>query len=173
MTDRDKVVIETVEEFLVHALELEEASQEQYEELADSMQVHNNLEVAELFRRLAGYSHLHAEEVRELAGGQQLPELAPWDFKWRCPGAPESICMEEAHYLMTKSRALEVARFNEVRGRDFYLQVAAGTSSPEVRKLALEMAEEEGWHVQMLEEWRAELEEEQPLEDLDPPNTPE
>lgn len=173
MSDKDPVVIDTLEEFLVHALELEEASQEHYEELADSMEVHNNLAVAELFRKLANYSRLHAKEVHDKAADLELPQIPPWDFKWKCPTAPEAFCMEDANYLMTTSQALEVALFNEVLGRDFYQEVADNTPSEAVRKLAQEMVEEENWHVEMLREWQQGIETQHPQEDLDPPNIPE
>ena len=173
MSDKDLMNIENLEEFLVHAMELEEASQEHYEELADSMEVHNNLAVAELFRKLADYSQQHAKEVHERAVDLQLPQIPPWDFKWKCPGAPEASCMEEANYLMTTSQALEIALFNEIRGRDFYQEVADHTSNDRVRKMALEMVEEENWHVEMLREWQQGIETEAHQEDLDPPNIPE
>jgi rubrerythrin len=165
--------INTIEEFLVHALELEEASSDHYDELADSMEIHHNLQVAELFRKLAGFSRQHAKEVLERAQGLDLPQLTPWDFKWRCPASPEAFCMEEANYLMTVNQAMEIALYNEIRGREFYLQIAEQSPSEAVRKLAAEMAEEEGWHVAMLKEWQSNLQDEQPVEDLDPPNMPE
>lgn len=173
MSEVGAVIIESVEEFLVHAMELEDASSEQYEELADAMQVHNNLEVAELFNKLANYSRLHAEEVRQRAANLELPQITPWDFKWKCPSAPESFCREDAHYLMTTSQALEISLFNEIRGRDFYQSVVDNTPSESVRKLAREMVEEESWHVEMLREWQANLQETLPLDDFDPPNIPE
>jgi rubrerythrin len=173
MSDNPKVVIETVGEFLVHALELEVASSDHYDELADSMEIHNNLKVAELFRKLSGYSRQHAKEVHARTEGIELPQMTPWDFKWKCPSSPESFCMEEASYMMTITQAMEIALFNEIRGRDFYQQVADNTPDNEVRRLALEMVEEEGWHVEMLREWQTSLQEEPPLDDLDPPNIPE
>lgn len=173
MSENEAVIIDSVEEFLVHAMEVEESSQEHYEELADTMEVHNNLEVAELFRKLANYSRLHAEEVHQKAADMTLPQITPWDFKWKCPTAPEAFCMEEANYLMTTSQALEIALFNEIRGRDFYQEVADHSPSEEVRKLAREMAEEENWHVEMLKTWQDGIETQVPQEDLDPPNTPE
>jgi rubrerythrin len=167
--------IESLAEFLAHALELEVESAERYRELADNMQVHNNLEVAELFRKLARYGDAHAAEVQERAAGLQLPYISPWDFKWSCPEAPEAPCMENAHYLMNKCQALELALHNEIRGRDFYVQVAAASSDPEVREAATEMAAEEEGHVAMLREWvtREACVAEQRPADLDPPNMPE
>jgi rubrerythrin len=173
MTEKERVIIDSVEEFLVHAMELEEASSEHYEELADAMEVHNNLRVAELFRKLSNYSRLHAEEVHEKAADRVLPKITPWDFKWKCPSSPESFCMEDADYMMTTNQAMEIALFNEIRGRDFYQVVADNTPDEEVKKLALGMVEEENWHVEMLREWQSNMEEQHPQEDLDPPNIPE
>jgi rubrerythrin len=165
--------IDTIEEFLVHALELEEASSDHYNELADSMEIHSNLQVAELFRKLAGYSQQHAHEVHERAHGLMLPKLTPWDFKWKCPSSPEAFCMEASSYLMTVTQAMEIALYNEIRGRDFYQAIADQSPDEAVRKLAAEMAEEEEWHVAMLREWQSQLKDEAPIEDLDPPNMPE
>lgn len=167
--------IESLAEFLAHALELEVESAERYRELADNMRVHNNLDVSELFSRLAHYGDTHAAEVQARAAGLQLPYISPWDFKWSCPEAPEAPCMEDAHYLMTKCQALELALHNEVRGRDFYAQVAQGSSDPQVQSAAAEMAAEEDTHVAMLREWiaREACAAQQAPADLDPPNTPE
>lgn len=175
MTDLLTQNIESLAEFLAHALELEVESAERYRDLADNMRVHNNLEVSELFRKLAHYGDVHAAEVRERASGLELPYISPWDFKWSCPEAPEVPCMEDAHYMMTKCQALELALHNEVRGRDFYAQVAHASSDPAVREAAAEMADEEGTHVDMLREWMAReacAAEKRPP-DLDPPHMPE
>lgn len=175
MTEQQNQIIETIPEFLTHALELEEESVAHYHELADSMEVHNNRQVAELFRTLARYSEEHAAEVRQRAEGMELHKIAPWDFKWACPGAPESGCMEEADYLMTPCEALRTAWYNEVRGRDFYAHVAATTSDEKVRDLAEEMAQEEDGHVLMLCDWLARIKDDcaSVEDDLDPPNIPE
>jgi len=171
----EQVTISTLGEFLAHALELEQESVERYRELADSMEVHNNLEVAELFRQLAEYSQIHAREVQERTRGLEIPTIAPWEFKWNCPESPEAPCMEEVNYLMTPRQALELALHNEVRGRDFYAQVAKHGSDAEVRQAAAELVEEEDGHVRLLQEWiaRAASPADAPQDDLDPPNMPE
>ena len=171
-----EVQIETVAEFLVHALELENESRERYAQLADSMEVHHNEEVEQLFRRLAEMSEVHADQVEARAAGIPLPEIAPWDFKWHCPGSPESDCMEHrVDYLMTGLEALELALHNEERGRDFYLHVASGSPNAEVRSIAGEMADEESDHVDLLKDWliKEEHRGEVVQADLDPPNIPE
>lgn len=175
MSELTKQPIDSIAEFLAHALELELESAERYRELADSMDVHNNPEVAALFRKLAGYGDDHADEVKERTGDMELPRIPPWDFKWSCPEAPEAPCMEDAHYMMSKCQALELALHNEVRGRDFYAEVAEKSPDTEVRKVAAEMAAEEDTHVEMLKSWfeRESCEFQGVQDDLDPPNMPE
>ncbi len=168
--------IASVEEFLAHALALEAESAERYRELADTMEVHNNEEVAGLFEQLAEYGEAHAREVAERAKGRELPEISPWDYKWTCPEGPESACTDDMHYLMTTCDALRMALHNEIRGRDFYAAVAALSPDPEVRVIAAEMTEEEDQHVDLLNVWIARQSVDEPAppqEDLDPPNTPE
>ncbi len=175
MSELTKQPIDSLGEFLAHAIELEVESAERYRELADSMEVHNNPEVAELFRQLAGYGDDHADEVRERTTGVELPKIPPWDFKWSCPEAPEAPCMEDAHYMMNKCQALELALHNEVRGRDFYAEVAAKSPDAEVRQVAEEMATEEDTHVEMLKVWlsKESCEIQGIQDDLDPPHSPE
>jgi rubrerythrin len=168
--------IETVPEFLAHALELENESVEQYQQLADSMETHNNPEVAELFQKMAGFGKKHAAEVLTYAAGMELPRIPPWDFKWSGGESPESQGLDEVTYLMTACQALRISLRNERLGRDFYAHVADTSPSPEVQALAREFTDEEGEHVRLLEQWISSLKEcheELPPEDMDPPNMPE
>ena len=169
--------IESVPEFLVHALELEHESAERYRLLAETMVVHHNVEVADLFRRMADMSDAHASQVVARAEGVLLPEIAPWDFKWGYPGSPEGSCLDdvEVSYLMTPQQALRLALHNEIRGRNFYAHVASSSPAPNVRAIAGEMAEEEDEHVDLLKDWIAQEDTaagEVPT-DLDPPNIPD
>ncbi len=169
-------VIETVAELLVHALELESAAQAHYEQLADSMDVHHNAEVAALFRRLAALSGEHAADVAARAGDTALPRIPPWGFKWQCPDAPECADYLDPNvsYRMSKAEAVTVALHNERRGHAYYLQVAASATVMEARTLAAAMAQEEAEHVALLEAMlaAAEGEDASPPEDLDPPHMP-
>lgn len=167
--------IASLPEFLAHAIVLERESVERYEELADSMETHNNLEVARLFRKLARFGELHAHEVEQHAEGMELPQIPPWEFKWSTPEAPESGAMEEVHYLMGTREALEFALHNETQGRDFYAHVAGSSPDPEVRRMAAHFTDEETEHVNLLKSWILNLTDDQqaPLEDLDPPNVTE
>ena len=167
--------IATVAEFLAHALELEVESAERYRELAHAMEVHNNAEVAALFHRLAVESDAHVAQVKQWGEGYEPPKIAPWDFKWSSPEGPESVAMDATHYLMNKRQALELALHNEIRARDFYVQVAERASTADLKQRAEEMAGEEESHIEMLTEIlaRSPGDHQEPLEDLDPPNMPE
>jgi rubrerythrin len=178
MSHQEPESIASVGEFLAHALELEYESAERYRELAGNMTVHNNPEIAELFEYLARMSDLHAQEVEEHAKGIELPQIPPWDYKWAAGGSPEANAAEqdeEISYLMTPIQAMHLALHNEIRGRDFYARVAAGSPDPEVRRLAAEMADEETEHADLLEQQLSRMDPSraQPVEDLDPPNMPE
>lgn len=146
-------VIETVEELLAHSKVLEEEAAERYEEIADAMEVHNNQEVAGLFRKLQEYALKHAAEVKERARGLTLPRISPWDFKWQNGSSPEGASMVDTHYLMTSYQALRLAHRAEMGAHDFYAAVAAHAKDAKVREIAAEFAEEEAGHVSMLEDW--------------------
>lgn len=167
--------IESVPEFLVHALELEHESAERYRQLTETMRVHHNHTVSAVFRLLADMSDAHASEVTARAEGVLLPEIAPWDFKWSCPDSPEVDCGQiDVGYLMTPLQAFELALHNEIRGREFYAFIATDSPDPRVRALAAEMAAEENEHVELVTTWvmRERLVGTHIPEDLDPPNEP-
>ncbi len=145
-----KHALATVEDFLAHAVALESEVAERYEIIADSMDVHNNREVAELFHKLARASHKHAAEMRARSEGKLLPKLAPWDFQWGFKDAPESPSIDETHYLMTPYHALSLARRAEIQAQNYYTSVADGTPNDNVRALALEFAYEEAEHVDLV-----------------------
>ena len=167
--------IASMEEFLVHAYALETESVDRYEELADAMEVHNNQDMAALFRQFADFGRQHATEVERLAQGQTLPRLQPWEFKWLDAEGPETGDYGDTHYLMSPIHALQFALRNEQHGRDYYDAVARGSPNPEVRALAQEFAEEESRHAAILERWisKATPASDDWAEDLDPPHAPE
>ncbi len=139
--------------FLAHAIALEAEAAERNDEIADSLELHNNREVSDLFRKLAHFSRLHRAEIEERAKGIALPTLHAWEFQWVDSEGPETTPFAQIHYLMTPYHAVRLALHNERRGRDYYAAIAAQASSDDIRTMALEMADEESEHVAILEEW--------------------
>ena len=167
--------IATVEEFLAHALTLENEAADGYQEIGDSMAVHNTPEVAGLFFQMAKYGRMHADEVRALGDGLVLPHIAPWEFAWQDGESPEAPSMDKVHYMMTPSQALLLALRAEQQAHDFYATVAKTTKVPRIKELASEFASEEAEHVRLLEEWivRYPSAEKNWDFDPDPPSMPE
>ena len=157
--------------FLAHALALENDAAERYAELADSLAVHNNPEVAQLFRTLGAYSRRHHQEVAGIAESVgHIPRLAPWEFSWYTPEPPETSAFDGTNYLMTPRDALELALTAEQQGYNYYAAAAERAADPEVKRLATHFAEEEAAHVRTVASWLARFPESGPRpDDLDPP----
>lgn len=162
------LALATVEEFLAHAVALETEVAERYQEIAESMQVHHNAEVADLFFELASASRKHAASMRERSEGKDLPKIAPWEFLWGDAEAPETPSMEHTHYLMTPYHALNLARSAEIQAQNFYTSAAETTPNAEVRNLALEFAYEEAEHVHLINTWITRYPEPEEGWDFDP-----
>ena len=139
-------------EFMAHAYAMEAEAAERYAEFADSMEVHNNREVAELFRKLSRIEQRHADQILEQMGWKQSPVSAA-DVRWHGAEGPETADPTELHYLMQPYHALQIALHNEKRARDFFANLARATKDAGVRKGALEMEEDEAEHVRLIEEW--------------------
>ena len=146
------VPVKSNAEFMAHAYAMEAEAAERYAEFADSMEVHNNLEVAELFRKLSRIEQRHADQILEQMGWKQSPVSAV-DVRWQGAEGPESADPTDLHYLMQPYHALEIALHNEKRARDFFANLAKVTKDPGVRKGALEMEQDEVEHVRLIEEW--------------------
>lgn len=143
----------TLDEFMALALAMETAAAERYAELADTMQVHNNNETAELFRRMARIELEHARQIRaQIAAGGGL-EPAPLGDATRAEA--ESAPSEELHYLMLPYHALQIALANEKRAEQFFAQLATVATSDAVREAALRLCTEEREHVALIEAWLA------------------
>ncbi len=142
-------------ELLAHALAIESEAVQSYEDLADQMRQFGNTEVAELFDRMAKLEAQHAARIREESKDVEIPELAPWEFRWLGLEAPENIDLAAVHYLMTPHQALELALVNETSAMKFFEAVAAGCVDERARALAIEFADDERQHVKWMKEWLA------------------
>lgn len=144
--------IDSVEELLAHAYMIEVDATDRYLMLADQMDVHNNPELAELFRKLASHEEHHAEEILEQAKALKMPELKASDYKWGDFEGPEAAVLDEAHYLMTPWHALQMALGAEKRAFAFFDRLVATAKNDEMKKWAEEFREEEAEHVRLVED---------------------
>lgn len=145
--------MDSVEEFLVHAIRLEQEAALRFGQLADAMLTQGNREVGRLFRQLADYSQLHLADARERAGYRDLPPLRPEDYTWPDIESPEAAAIWAADPMLGREQALEVALEAEQAGMDYYSNVMKSTIDPELRALAKEFADEEAGHVAELKRW--------------------
>lgn len=164
-----------VTEFLAHAHAMEVEADERYRMLADQMEVHNNMELAVIFRTLADVEGRHAEEIKMRAGRRGLKQLGLSETRWPDIEAPETADLAEVHYMMTPHHALQIAMHAEENAYQFFKAIAETTPNPELRDLAHEYAVEERDHIRQVEELM--LEHPKPDDgwddDLDPPVSPE
>ena len=141
-------------DFMAYAYSMELEAAERYAEFADSMEMHNNREVAELFRKLSRIEQRHADQIMEEMGWKRAP-VSSADVRWQGMEGPETGDPTELHYLMQPYHALQIALHNEKRARDFFAHLARVTKDAGIRTGALEMEEEEDEHVRLVEEWLA------------------
>ncbi len=158
----------TLEELLAHAYAIELEAMERYAELADQMEVHNNTQVAAVFRKLCEVEEKHARQIAERMTGLEIPEIAPDSYAWPGLEAPETVDYADAHYLMTPWHALKMALSGEQQAFDFFDGVARVAENEEVKALAREFAEDERGHVRMVEDLLAKHPEPPPGWDEDP-----
>lgn len=146
--------ISSVEDLLAHAKAIETEAMEQYQELAEQMEVHHNTDTAELFRKMVEVESLHVAKILERVEGVSLPHISPWDYNWADGKTPEVISSENTHYLMTPHHALKLALAAEQRALDFFSQVVEHSASgTDIYDLAKELRDEEREHVDLIANW--------------------
>jgi rubrerythrin len=159
-------------DFMARAYTIELEAVERYNQFADQMEQHNNREVGQLFRKLAGIEALHAKKILEEMRWPSLPAL-PAAFAWDGPEGPETAPFDSLHYLMQPWHALEVALRCEQEAQKYYEDIAASRAPAKVRKAAREMAADEAEHVRLIREWMKKVPQPEAGwdEDPDPPRT--
>jgi rubrerythrin len=145
--------IGSIDALMAYAYALEAEASERYSEFADAMEMHNNREVAELFRKLARIENLHAEHILEEMGWSSAPSPPSSGWQWQGLEGPETAEHTELHYLMQPYHALQIALHNERRAEAFFASLLKKAPSGKVRDAAKEMVAEETEHVRLVEEW--------------------
>jgi rubrerythrin len=140
-------------DFMARAYAMELEATERYAQFAESLETHNNREVAQLFRKLADIETLHAKRILEEMKWPSVPALPP-AYAWEGLEGPETAPFDGLHYLMQPWHALEIALRCEREAQKYYEGSAATSGAPkQVRDTAREMAAEEAEHVRLIQEW--------------------
>ena len=144
-------------DFMAQALAMEREAVERYTEFADAMEMHNNREVAAMFRTMANYEGKHAEQIMAEMGWTEDPAPPAGGFGWPDLEAPETVPIDEVHYLMQPWHALQLALAAEQRAEVFFGRLAQLATSDSVRRAALELQAEEQEHVELVRAWLAKV----------------
>jgi rubrerythrin len=159
----------SLDEFMREALVMELEAAQRYTEFADAMETHNNLEVAALFRKMAGVEGKHAEQIMAEMGWTAMPAPHAAGASWAGFEAPETAPGDDVHYLMQPYHALELALSNEQRAERFFARLARAATTAAVRKAARELQQEEREHVELVRAWMKKV----PKPDADWANDPD
>ncbi len=141
--------ITSLPDLLAIAWKIEADAVERYTVLADQMEVHNNTELAAVFRDLARAEGLHRDEIARQAGDIDVAQHAAKVAKWKKGDSPEEVDMSSAHYKMTPWHALQMALAGEKRALAYFEEVVATTKDPKIKEMAEEFVEEEAEHVNL------------------------
>lgn len=140
-------------DFMAQAYAMEIDAAERYTEFADQMEVHNNPDVSQLFRKLAQIEGLHAKQILREMGWTEMPKPV-YAMQWADAEPPETAPHDALHYRMLPWHALAIALENERRAEQYLDNIARATRTPApVRRLAREMAAEEREHIRLIEDW--------------------
>lgn len=147
------IEFETLDQFLSHAVKVEEDAAVHFEQLAIAMEACGNSDVAALFRQLGGYSRLHLQQARARCVQHDAVVELPADSAWPDNATPERTELWAGDPGLARLGALKAALLGESRGFEFYYAVAAKTSNEQVREVAKEFVREEAEHVETLKRW--------------------
>lgn len=162
---------QTLDALMAQALVMEREAVARYTELAEMMETHNNLEVAALFRKMAEYEGHHVAQIQADMGWADDSIAARQAGAWAGPESPESVPVDEMHYLMHPWHALQLALAAEQRAVAFFEDLAQRATTDTVRRAAEEMRDEEVEHVELVRSWLEKVPqpEESWADDPDPP----
>lgn len=143
----------TLVEFMAQAWEMEIEAAQRYSDFADAMEIHNNREVAAMFRTMAGYETKHADEIMATMGWSEAPPVTARDGTWPGYEGPETSPGDEVHYLMQPWHALQLALAAEERAERFFAELARIAKNKAVRDAAHALRAEEQEHVALVRAW--------------------
>jgi rubrerythrin len=143
----------TLSAFMAQAWLMEVEAAQRYTEFADAMEMHNNRDVATMFRTMAGYETKHADAIMAEMGWTEFPPITPRSGDWPGIEGPETAPGDAVHYLMQPWHALTIALASERRAEQFFVDLARAAKVDSIRRAALELAAEEREHVELVLKW--------------------
>lgn len=158
----------TLAEFMAQAWAMETEAAQRYIEFADAMEMHNNRDVATLFRKMAAIESQHAAQIMAEMRWKKPPVIAFSSPARDGFEAPETTPGDEVHYLMQPYHALQLALQNEQRAERFFARLVRAATDESVRKAARELQAEERAHVELVKMWMRRVPKPDPDWDNDP-----
>lgn len=145
--------IETIEELLGYARAFERDAALRYAELADQMEVHNNPDLAGMFRKMSLVEQLHVDAVNDLCAEVGVPEENMPKPRWSGLQSGEAPDFSEMHYMSLPSQMIKLAMRFEKENAEFYGKLAKTSSDKKIQEAALRLQKEEEMHLRELEAW--------------------
>ena len=143
----------TLEAFMAQALQMELDAAQRYSEFADMMEVHNNPEVGDWFRKMAKVEGKHAEHIMAQMGWREAPPRPVGAPVLAAMEAVEGAASDQLHYLMQPWHVLQIALAGEERAERFFAQMARETRIEAIRLAATALQQEEQDHVELVKSW--------------------
>ncbi len=147
------VEIRSLDEFLSYAVKVEEDAVIHFDGLSAKMRDAGNVDVADLFQKLAGYSRLHRDQARARCQTSNVVVNLPSSSAWPDQETPERTDLWAGDPHLSRIDALRAALQGERRGFEFYYVVAGTAKDPDVATMAKEFVKEENEHVELLKLW--------------------
>ena len=140
-------LIRSQEEFLAHALAIEQEAAARYREFERYFADRGEEVLAALCGNLAGFEQDHYERLVAASQGFNLPAIDAGRYHWLGETSLEAPSREFLYRVANARQLLELALQAEHNAADFFRWVAATASDCTVQAMAGEMAEEENQHV--------------------------
>ena len=130
------------------AILIEEEAGDRYLEFAEQMENQHTAEAARFFRTMIANEVKHGEELaeRRRALFGDAPRAVDRSLLWDVE-APE---YEKARAFMSRREALEVALESEKKAQAFFAEAVKHVTDPDVKRLFLQLGEEEVLHAQLV-----------------------
>jgi len=164
--------IKSADDFIAHALALEMETYQSYQDLAGTLEAHNNGLSASLFLTTSKQIKSDSKALQEQFDERGLKTPPPWECGWASHDGLHSHLLE-AHYLMSEHETIELIIQIQRCKLDFYQQVITQQNLDSLIPYAEQLIELGEKRVQ---EWNSQLEGVEKIKnipDFDPPNMPE